>query len=329
MPEQAREPQEKQMATIQEAVPLGPVAPPAQPVPTGRGRRTLKAYAALSPFLVLYGALIVIPTLGMLVKSVSKNDSAALEILNPSLLVHTSFTLVNYQALFTEGDNINTIITTVVISLIAVGVTVVVGTPIAYQLAMDRTKLTGAASWVLSLPIYMPTVVIAYALVLLFGPNGILNSAATAVHLPIVDISFTTTAVVLGTVYVLVPLYVRMLRAAFAQVPEELMQASMSLGANEFRTLLKVMLPVVRPTMIAAVILDFAFAVGMVEIALIVGGGTLNVPYLPVNILQRSTTFAPDLPLTAAMATVLVVIALAGQLLAGRFNKKATSNAAR
>ena len=29
-------------------------------------------------------------------------------------------------------------------------------------------------------------------------------------------------------------------------------------------------------------ILDFAFAVGMVEIALIVGGGTLNVPYLPV-----------------------------------------------
>lgn len=317
------------MATIQDAGPLDPVATPTQPAPTGQGRRTLKAYAALAPFLVLYGVLIVIPTLGMLVKSVSTNDSADLEILNPSLLAHTSFTLVNYQALFTEGDNINTILTTVVISLIAVGVTVVVGTPIAYQLATDRTKLTGTASWVLSLPIYMPTVVIAYALVLLFGPNGILNSAATAVRLPIVDISFTTTAVVLGTVYVLVPLYVRMVTAAFAKVPVELVDASMSLGAGEFRTLLKVMLPVVRPTIIAAVILDFAFAVGMVEIALIVGGGALNVPYLPVDILQRSTTFAPDLPLTAAMATVLVVIALAGQLLAGRFNKKATSNASR
>jgi ABC-type spermidine/putrescine transport system permease subunit I len=317
------------MVAIQDAVPLGPVTTPARPAPAGRGRRTLRAYAALSPFLVLYGVLIVIPTLGMLVKSVSTNDSAALEILNPSLLAHTSFTLVNYQALFTEGSNINTIVTTVVISLIAVAVTVVVGTPISYQLATDRGKLTGVAAWVLSLPIYMPTVVIAYALVLLFGPNGILNSAVTAVHLPIVDISFTTTAVVLGTVYVLVPLYVRMLTAAFAKVPGELVGASMSLGAGEFRTLLKVMLPVVRPTMIAAVILDFAFAVGMVEIALIVGGGTLNVPYLPVNILQRSTQFAPDLPLTAAMATVLVVIALAGQLLAGRFNKKATSDAAR
>jgi ABC-type spermidine/putrescine transport system permease subunit I len=317
------------MVTLQDAVPLDPVAPPTQPARTGRGRRTFRAYAALAPFLMLYGVLIVIPTLGMLVKSVSTNDSAALEILNPSMLAHTSFTLVNYQSLFTEGDNINTIITTVVISLIAVAVTVTVGTPISYQLATDRTKLTGAASWVLSLPIYMPTVVIAYALVLLFGPNGILNSAATAVHLPIVDISFTTTAVVLGTVYVLVPLYVRMLTAAFSKVPGELVHASMSLGAGEFRTLLKVMLPVVRPTIIAAVILDFAFAVGMVEIALIVGGGALNVPYLPVDILQRSTTFAPDLPLTAAMATVLVVIALAGQLLAGRFNKKATSNASR
>ena len=67
---------------------------------------------------------------------------------------------------------------------------------------------------------------------------------------------------------------------------------------------------------LAAVILDFAFAVGMVEIALIVGGGPLNVPYLPVAILQRSTTFAPDIPLTAAMAVVLVVIALIGQVLA-------------
>jgi ABC-type Fe3+ transport system permease subunit len=194
---------------------------------------------------------------------------------------------------------------------------------------MDRTKLAGTASWVMSLPIYMPTVVIAYALVLLFGPNGILNAAASAARLPIVDISYTATAVVLGTVYVLVPVYVRMVSAAFTQVPRELMDASMSLGAGEFRTLLKVMLPVVRPTILAAVILDFAFAVGMVEIALIVGGGSLNVPYLPVDILQRSTTFAPDLPLTAAMATVLVVIALAGQLLAGRFNKKATSNVAR
>jgi ABC-type spermidine/putrescine transport system permease subunit I len=278
---------------------------------------------------VLYAVLIIIPTLGMLVKSISTNDSADLEILNPSLLAHTSFTLVNYQALFTQSDNINTIVTTVVISLVAVAVTVVVGTPISYQLAMDRTRLTGAASWVLSLPIYMPTVVIAYALVLLFGPDGILNAASSAIHVPIADISYTTTAVVLGTVYVLVPLYVRMVTAAFGKVPAEHMDASMSLGAGEFRTLVKVMLPAVRPTILAALILDFAFAVGMVEIALIVGGGSLNVPYLPVQILQRSTTFAPDLPLTAAMATVLVVIALAGQLLAGRFNRRAVSSVSR
>ena len=205
------------MVAIQEALPLDPAAPPAAAAPRCRKRRTLKAYAALSPFLVLYGVLIVIPTLGLLVKSVSTNDSADLEILNPSLLAHTTFTLVNYQALFTQsaqhqdhrdddrhladrggadGDRRDA-------DLLPAGV--------------DRTRLTGTASWVLSLPIYMPTVVIAYALVLLFGPNGILNAATSASDLPIVDISYTTTAVVLGTVYVLVPLYVRMLTAAFGQ----------------------------------------------------------------------------------------------------------------
>jgi ABC-type spermidine/putrescine transport system permease subunit I len=314
------------MVAIQDALPIDPAAPPAQTVPGARKHRTLRAYAALSPFLLLYVVLIVIPTLGLLVKSVSTNDSADLEILNPSLLAHTSFTLVNYQALFTQSTNITTIVTTVVIALIAVALTVIVGTPIAYQLAVDRSRLTGAASWVLSLPIYMPTVVIAFALVLLFGPNGIVNGATSALHLPALNISYTTTAVVLGTVYVLVPLYVRMLTAAFAKVPPDLVGASMSLGAGEFRTLLKIVLPVVRPTVLAAVILDFAFAVGMVEIALIVGGGSLNVPYLPVDILQRSTSFQPDIPLTAAMAMVLVAIALAGQLLAGRFNKKASSS---
>jgi ABC-type spermidine/putrescine transport system permease subunit I len=310
------------MVTIQDALQLDPAAPPARTVPRGRQHRTLKAYAALAPFLLLYGVLIVIPTVGLLVKSVSTNDSADLEILNPSLLAHTSFTLANYKVLFTDSTNVTTIVTTIVIALIAVALTVLVGTPIAYQLAVDRVRLTGATSWVLSLPIYMPTVVIAYALVLLFGPNGILSAATSAVGIPSWNISYTTIAVVLGTVYVLVPLYVRMLSAAFAKVSAELMDASMSLGAGEFRTLVKVVLPIVRPTILAAIILDFAFAIGMVEIALIVGGGPLNVPYLPVSILQRSTTFSPDIPLTAAMGAVLVAIALIGQLLAGRLNRK-------
>ena len=317
------------MVAIQDALQLDPAAPAARTAPGVRKRRNLRAYIAMAPFLALYAVLIILPTVGLLVKSVSTNDSADLEILNPSLLAHTSFTLVNYQALFTESANVTTIVTTIIVALIAVGLTVIIGTPISYQLAVDRARLTGATSWVLSLPIYMPTVVIAFALVLLFGPNGILNAATSSVGIPVWDISYTSIAVVLGTVYVLVPLYVRMLTAAFAKVPGDLTDASMSLGAGEFRTLVKVVLPIVRPTIIAAVILDFAFAVGMVEIALIVGGGPLNVPYLPVDILERSTTFAPDIPLTAAMAMVLVAIALIGQLLVGRLNKEASSSAAR
>ena len=148
------------------------------PVAAGRHggqRRNLRAYLALAPFVLLYGVLIVIPTLGLVVKSLSTSQSAELELLNPSSLIHTSFTLANYKALFTQADHLTTIWTTIAISLVAVALTVTVGTPIAYQLAADRTRLTGPASWVLSLPIYMPTVVIAYALVLLFGPNGILT----------------------------------------------------------------------------------------------------------------------------------------------------------
>lgn len=308
------------MVALQPPIELDSAAP--RPVVrSSRNHRNLRAYVALAPFLVLYGVLIVIPTIGMLVKSVSTNQSAEFEILNPSLLVHTTYTLKNYATLFSQFGG--EILTTIVISLIAVLLTVIIGTPISYQLAIDKNRVTGATNWVLSLPIYMPIVVIAYAIVLLLGPNGILNAASSVFGIPIWDITYTTSAVVLGTVYVLVPLYVRMLTAAFGSVPLDLMGASMSLGAGELRTLLKVVLPIVRPTLLAGVIIDFAFAIGMVEIALIVGGGTLKVAYLPVDILQRSQQFAPDIPLTSAMAALLVVIALIGQFVAERLNRKA------
>lgn len=311
------------MVTVHDAPPTTPTAQPlAKATPTGR--KTLWAYVALSPFLLLYLILIVIPSIGLVVKSFSRNDTAELEILNPGRLIRTSFTITNYRSLFTDSYNVRTILTTIVIAAVAVALTFVIGTPIGYQLAADRGPLASAASWVVSLPIYLPTIVVAYALVLFFGPNGMMNVGSSGLHLPRLDIAFTTAAVVLGTVYVLLPIYIRMLAAAFAEVPSELVQASLSLGAGELRTLVRVVLPIVRPTILAAVILNFAFAVGMVEIALIVGGGVLNVPYLPVEILQRSTTFSPNIPLTAAMGAVLVVIALIGQAAAGRLNRKAS-----
>lgn len=285
----------------------------------------MRAYLALAPFLFLYVLLIVVPTLGLIVKSFSENDTAEMEILNPGLLLKTSFTLTNYHSLFTDAYNIRTILTTIFIAVVAVALTFLFGTPIAYQLATDRGRFKNAASWMVSLPIYLPTIVVAYALVLFFGPNGMLNAGSSVLHIPRLDIAFTTAAVVLGTIYVLLPIYVRMLVAAFAEVPNELVQASLSLGAGEVRTLIRVVLPIVRPTILAAVILNFAFAVGMVEIALVVGGGVLNVPYLPVAILQRSTTFSPNIPLTAAMGVVLVVIALLGQAAASRFSRKASN----
>jgi ABC-type spermidine/putrescine transport system permease subunit I len=313
------------MVTVKNAPPTIPTAAPLAKS-NSSNRQTLRAYLALSPFIFLYIVLIVVPSLGLIVKSFSKDDQPELEILNPRLLMKMSFTVTNYRVLFTDSYNIRTILTTIAIAAVAVALTFVIGTPIAYQLAVDRGRFASAASWVVSLPIYLPSIVVAYALVLFFGPNGMLNAGSSGLHLPQLDIAFTTSAVVLGTLYVLLPIYVRMLAAAFIDVPNDLVQASLSLGAGELRTLIRVVLPIVRPTILAAVILNFAFGVGMVEIALIVGGGALNVPYLPVEILQRSLTFTPNAPLTAAMGAVLVVIVLISQAAASRLNRKASSS---
>jgi molybdate transport system permease protein len=144
-------------------------------------------------------------------------------------------------------------------SAIAAGLIVVVGTPVAYVLAVRPFPGSSAVLTLLELPLVLPPAVAGIGLFAAFGRFGLLGSPLRALG---VSIPFTQVAVVMALAFVAMPFYVRQAVAAFAAVDRELLGASRTLGAGPGATFFRVALPLARPGLSAGAALAWARALG-------------------------------------------------------------------
>ncbi len=280
-----------------------------------KNKGKITPYFLILPFLFLYIVFVIIPTVGIAFKSFTLNNDMKIEILDLPSLVTTEFTFQNYTKLFTNSYNQRLIVSTISISVLSVLITVLLGTPISYLVTRSNFRYRHIVRWLISLPVYLPVIVVAYALLQFFGPYGVFNEVMESIFGIRLVLAFTYPAVIAGTVIILLPMYVRTVSSSFESISPELVESSLSLGGTEFYTLRRVILPISLPSILAAVILIFSFSIGFIEMALVLGGG-LNVLYLPVEILNQSRTVEPNIPYVSALATVLLAISFTGQLLA-------------
>jgi ABC-type spermidine/putrescine transport system permease subunit I len=259
----------------------------------------------------------------MLLQSFTNDNSLQLPLLDLRHLRGLTYTWGQYTTFFSSHYYQNMLFQTIYIALLAVIGSVVVGTPVSYLIAQRRFRYRSLVRWVTSLPIFLPNVVAAYALLIFFGPFGTFSTVVHAVFHVQLQLGFSVPSVIAATFYVIVPTYVMTAASAFESIPPELAEASQSLGARQFHTFRHILIPLAMPGILAGIILSFTLAIGLIVIALVVGGGSLNVHYLPVEIMQQSTTYNYNIPFAAALAAVLLVLSLIGQflvtaLLAGR-----------
>jgi molybdate transport system permease protein len=141
-------------------------------------------------------------------------------------------------------------------SAIATALAMAFGVPAAY--ALTRWKIPGRSfiDLVLDLPIVLPPLVAGFSLLLLYA---VLDRALSGeVAGSALDLRFTRTGIVLAQFTIAAPLAVRVMRAAFSEVPVRLETMSRSLGRAEARTFLRVSLPMARNGLLAGTILVWA-----------------------------------------------------------------------
>ncbi len=145
-----------------------------------------------------------------------------------------------------------------------------IGVPVGYALA--RRRVPGKAVWegVALLPLVLPPTVLGYYLLTLLGRRSLIGQTYHA--LTGMDIVFTWQGASLAACIVSLPLLIRTVQTAFAEVDEELVAAARTLGATEVQAFVYVLLPLARRGLIAGTVLAFARALGDFGATLMVAG---------------------------------------------------------
>ncbi len=211
-----------------------------------------------------------------------------------------------------SGANLAILGRSVGLSLATTIITLIFGLPTAWFIATRPLSQRGFWLFLITIPFWTNLLVRTIAVQEMIRSEGVLNRILLAVG--IIDqplqLMFTNFAVLLGMAYVFLPLMVLPVYAAIEKFDFTLAEASYDLYASRFYCLRRVILPLVRPGIIAGSILVFVPALGAYVTPRIMGGGK---SMMLGNLIEMQFGQGRNWPLGAALAitlTVLVLLAL-------------------
>lgn len=145
---------------------------------------------------------------------------------------------------------------------------VIFGLFAAYVLSKYNFWGRNALIVTISLPTAIPTAVAGFALLLLWGPYGLLGQFFGQEG----QIMFTATAIILANIFVTFPLAFGVIKPVFDTMNTSLEEASATMGATRWQTFWHVTLPSLRGAIVTGALLTFARAVGEFGSTILVSG---------------------------------------------------------
>jgi len=179
------------------------------------------------------------------------------------------------------------------------------GFAFAYLITFVRFRGKIVLEVLVNLPLTLPPVVVGYFLLLLLGKQGWLGSLLSDVGIRLI---FTLKAAVIACAVVGFPLLVRSLRIGMEGIDPQLINASRTLGARWYDTLLTVILPLSLPGLVAGSSLMFARSLGEFGATIIVAGNIPGVTQtIPLAIYEYASSPASEM---MALSLCLVSVAI-------------------
>jgi sulfate transport system permease protein len=187
-------------------------------------------------------------------------------------------------------------------ALIAALINAGVGLLVAWVLVRYRFPGRRLFDALIDLPFALPTAVAGIALTALYAPNGWLGQWLAAAG---IKVAYTPLGVLLAMVFVGFPFVVRTLQPVLEGLEAEVEEAAESLGARRWQTFVRVILPMLAPTLLTGFALALARAVGEYGSVIFIAG---NIPMrseiAPLLIVQKLEQF--DYAGAAALGVVML-----------------------
>ena len=271
--------------------------------PLDYGRRVWIRASLLATFVFLYAPIVTL-------MAFSFNDSRR-------NIVWRGFTLKYYEKAWNNDSLFEAFTNSLSIAFFSTILSTILGTLVAIMLWRFRFPFKGPYEGAMALPIVIPEICMGVAMLVFFArigwPTGLpwpLNlSAITIAH---ISFSFPFVAVVV--------------RARLVNFNRELEEAGKDLGASEWEIFRDILLPFLRPGIVAGALLAFTLSLDDFVITFFTAGPeTITFPVKVYSMVRFSVT-----PEVNAASTVLIVVTVVltsvALWLQGRAQKEATGN---
>jgi spermidine/putrescine transport system permease protein len=216
-----------------------------------------------------------------------------------------TFTLGNYARLFTDSVFWQVFGRSIWYGLLTTLGCLILAYPMALFIVQCSPRWRTLLIFLILIPFWTNFLVRTYAWMVILNNNGLINTILAGIGLPTLTLMNTQGAVMIGLLYGELPFMVLPIYASLDRFDFTLLEAAQDLGANRWRSFLRVMLPLTMPGIAAGSVLVFIPTVGQFVVSDLLGGAKVA---LLGNLLQQQFKAAQNWPLGSAIAVVCMAV---------------------
>lgn len=251
-------------------------------------------FALTVPALLLLVVFFILPVVSLLLRSVMEPELG----------------LGNYKALLGSTTYLKIFLNTFSVSALVTVVTLAIGFPVAWALAIMPSRWASIVFAVLLLSMWTNLLTRTYAWMVLLQRTGVINKTLMGLGLineplPLVN---NLVGVTIGMTYIMLPFIILPLYGVIRKIDPAILQAAALCGATRWQALTRVLIPLAAPGMVAGALMVFVMSLGyFVTPALL--GGTANM--MLAELIAQFVQSLVNWGMGGAAALVLLVVTLA------------------
>lgn len=233
------------------------------------------------------------------------------------------FTLQAYREIF-EWIYIKSFLISLRLATITTVLCLLLGYPVAYFIARSSDKLKNALLFLIIIPFWTNFIIRIFSWRIFLAPEGTLNNILISLGIisePLMILR-TDLAVILVMVYVYLPYMILPLYAGIEKIDFTLINAAMDLGANRWKSFLKVTLPLSKEGIYAGIILVFIPSLGMYVVPHLVG--SQESLYIGQIIAYKIKDIPRNWPLASALSFVMLLFVTILMVIIYKFHNRAS-----
>ena len=275
-------------------------------------RDWLRRWGLLSPALAILGLFVVAP-LGFMafVSTLDRGPQGTVVWDRHSLDAYVQFLFERdlMGRLTINTDYLRIFSRSILLAGLTTVLTLLIGFPTALWMAFQPLSRRGFLVFIVTVPFWTNLLVRNFAWILLLRDGGVIDSTLRGLGLTSgpMEVLYTPFATSIGLTYSFLPFMILPIYVSLEKLDRRLIEAAFDLGADRWRALRRIILPLATPGIVAGAILVFVPGLGAFISPELLGGAK---SMMIGNLIQEQFGQSRNWPFGAALAFVLLALVL-------------------